>query len=178
MSFNTKNTLGVLLSLAPAIAIEARCEIYMTDADAAKAIFPGPAFQKKNLALTDSEVEKIEKATDQKVRSKNLIYFRGHSDRVVFIDQVLGKHEFITYAVGVDPKGGVAGIEILEYRESYGQQVRGKEWRAQFVGKTLQSPLKLDHDIKNISGATLSSSHVTAGVKRILETYDQVKARI
>ena len=42
----------------------------------------------------------------------------------------------------------------------------------QFVGKTSQSPLKLDRDIKNISGATLSCRHVTDGVKRLLAFYE------
>ena len=31
--------------------------------------------------------------------------------------------------------------------------------------------LKLTEDIKNISGATLSSRHITGGVKRLLSTY-------
>ena len=42
---------------------------------------------------------------------------------------------------------------------------------AQFVGKTSASPLKVNGDIRNISGATLSSMHVTEGVKRILAAY-------
>lgn len=47
----------------------------------------------------------------------------------------------------------------------------GASWLAQFVGKTSASPLRLNGDIRNISGATLSSTHVTEGVKRILAAY-------
>jgi Na+-translocating ferredoxin:NAD+ oxidoreductase RnfG subunit len=47
-----------------------------------------------------------------------------------------------------------------------------KKWRAQFVGKTSKSTLKLDSDIKNISGATLSCRHITDGVKRLLAFYE------
>jgi len=50
--------------------------------------------------------------------------------------------------------------------------VRNASWRAQFVGKSAASPLQLNGDIKNISGATLSSKHVTDGVKRILNIYE------
>jgi len=50
--------------------------------------------------------------------------------------------------------------------------VRNASWRAQFVGKSVASPLQLNGDIKNISGATLSSKHVTDGVKRILNIYE------
>ena len=59
-------------------------------------------------------------------------------------------------------------VEILSYRESHGGEVRLPAWRRQFVGKTAASPLKVGDDIANISGATLSCSHLTEGVKRIV----------
>jgi len=90
------------------VAIEARCEIFMSQADAARAIFTGVSFEKKSMELSETEAKAIEKASGQTVRSKNLIYYRDPvSGRTVFIDQVLGKHEFITYAVGIDSKGEV-----------------------------------------------------------------------
>jgi hypothetical protein len=73
----------------------------------------------------------------------------------VLVDEVVGKHERITYAVGVGTGG----------------EVRDPRWRAQFVGKRRDSPLRLDDDIQNISGATLSCRHITAGVRRLLELY-------
>jgi len=87
------------------------------------------------------------------------------------VDHVIGKHLYIDYAVALDPTGRVTRVEILQYRESYGGEVREPGWLAQFVGKTSGSPLKVGGDIRNISGATLSSLHVTEGVKRILATY-------
>ena len=36
-------------------------------------------------------------------------------------------------------------------------------------------PLKVGADIRNISGATLSSMHVTEGVKRILDAYGHLR---
>ncbi|HZP79354.1 MAG TPA: FMN-binding protein [Pseudolabrys sp.] len=91
--------------------------------------------------------------------------------RVFVVDRVVGKHEFITFAVGINPNGTVKQVEILQYNESYGYEVREASWRAQFVGKSAASALQLNADIKNISGATLSSKHVTDGVKRVLQTY-------
>ena len=78
----------------------------------------------------------------------------------------------ITYAVGIAPNGSVKGIEILEYVESYGYEVADSQWRKQFIGKTASDPVKLNQDIQNISGATLSSKHLTDGVKRILVLYE------
>ncbi|MDE2332058.1 MAG: FMN-binding protein [Bradyrhizobium sp.] len=85
------------------------------------------------------------------------------------VERVVGKHEFITIAIGINPNGTVKQIEIMDYRESYGYEVRDASWRAQFVGKSASSPLQLGEDIKNISGATLSSKHVADGVKRVLQ---------
>jgi Na+-transporting NADH:ubiquinone oxidoreductase subunit NqrC len=65
----------------------------------------------------------------------------------------------------------VKQIEVMDYRETCGGEIRNENWRAQFVGKTSQSPLKLDRDIKNISGATLSCRHVSDRAKRILAFY-------
>jgi Na+-translocating ferredoxin:NAD+ oxidoreductase RnfG subunit len=88
------------------------------------------------------------------------------------IDEVVGKHELITYAIGLTADGAVKQIEIMDYRESYGYEIRNSRWRGQFTGKTPADALKLESEIQNISGATLSSRHLTEGVKRILATYE------
>lgn len=149
----------------------------MTEQKAAELIFPGQALSGKELELSESEVDSIKAKSNENIRHKKLKMFSS-AQGVVFIDQVLGKHEFITYAVGIDKSGAVSGIEIIEYRESYGHQIRREPWRKQFLGKTVLSPIKLDEDIKNISGATLSCAHVTGGVRRLLSTYDVIKKRI
>jgi len=89
---------------------------------------------------------------------------------------VVGKHDFITYAVALSTDGTVRGVEILDYRETYGGEVRNANWRRQFVGKRPGSALRLDQDIKNISGATLSSRHVTDGVRRLIVTWQMLLA--
>lgn len=86
----------------------------------------------------------------------------------VLVDDVIGKHELIAYALGVGSEGAIRGVEILEYRETRGGEVRDPRWRAQFVGKRRGAPLRLEQDIQNISGATLSCRHVTEGVRRLL----------
>jgi FMN-binding domain len=90
---------------------------------------------------------------------------------LVVLDHVIGKHLYIDYAVALDTTGRVTKVQILQYRESYGGEVRESGWLAQFVGKTGGSALRVGSDIRNISGATLSSLHLTEGVKRVLGTY-------
>ena len=86
----------------------------------------------------------------------------------VIVDSVLGKFEQIDYAVAVDAGGKVLAIEILTYREGHGAEVRLPAWRNQFVGKTAADPVRIGADIANISGATLSCTHITDGVHRLV----------
>jgi Na+-translocating ferredoxin:NAD+ oxidoreductase RnfG subunit len=90
-------------------------------------------------------------------------------------DRVIGKHLYIDYTVALDAGGRIRSVEILEYRESYGGEIRSPSWLAQFVGKSNGSALQVGNDIRNISGATLSSQHVTEGVKRIMAIAPRLK---
>jgi hypothetical protein len=146
--------------------------IYLSVEQAQKMMFPGAALTPANVTLTDAQRKAVEKASDTRVRKPEVRAWRASGGGWFVVDEVLGKHEFITYAIALSASGAVKQIEILEYRESYGYEVRDAKWRAQFTGKTARDTLKLDADIKNISGATLSSRHLTEGVRRVLATYD------
>ena len=82
-----------------------------------------------------------------------------------FVDEVIGRQSLITYALGIDAGGSIRDLEIMAYRESHGGEVRNPGWRGQFVHRNTLDQLKFRTDIKNISGATLSSEHVTQGVR-------------
>src|SRR5215467_859653 len=99
----------------------------------------------------------------------------GHLAGFFIFDRVIGKHLYIDYVVALDPGGRIRSVEILQYRESYGGEIRSPSWLAQFVGKTSASALQVGTDIRNISGATLSSHHVTEGVKRIMAIAPRLK---
>jgi Na+-translocating ferredoxin:NAD+ oxidoreductase RnfG subunit len=83
----------------------------------------------------------------------------------VFVDEVLGRQDMITYAVAIDASGKMSPIEVLSYRESHGSEIRGTAWRHQFDGRQGLEHLRFGTDIKNIAGATLSCEHVTQGVR-------------
>jgi Na+-translocating ferredoxin:NAD+ oxidoreductase RnfG subunit len=74
--------------------------------------------------------------------------------------------------VALGPDGRVKRVEILEYRESYGSEIANRDWLAQFAGKSGGDGLKPGSDIRIISGATLSSRHITEGIKRVLAIHD------
>jgi Na+-translocating ferredoxin:NAD+ oxidoreductase RnfG subunit len=163
------------LAIVPAAlvgpAVAGYSAVYLTVEQAQRAIFPSGSFSEANVKLTSEQRKAIETASGVRQRGGEVRAWRVSSGGWLIVDEVIGKHEFITFAVGIGADGGVRGVEILEYRESYGGEVRNPKWRAQFVGKTKAAPLKLDADIKNISGATLSSRHIAEGVKRLLAVH-------
>lgn len=157
-----------------ATATPAHATTYLTVEQAQQAIFPHAKLIPADVQLTDAQRKAIEKASGIKVRNPAQKVWKVEGGGWFIVDEVLGKHEFIAYAVGLTAEGAVKQIEVMDYRETYGYEVRNEKWRAQFAGKTSRSALKLDEDIKNISGATLSCRHLTDGVKRLLSFYDLV----
>ena len=154
-----------------AISTSVYATTYFSAAQAQQAIFPGGKLTPAPATLTDEQAERIKKQSGVSVRHKDIQAWKVAEGGWFILDEVVGKHEFITYAIGLNADGSVKQVEIMDYRESYGYQVRDAEWRQQFVGKTVADPLKLNQDIRNISGATLSSKHIADGVKRVLATY-------
>jgi hypothetical protein len=84
------------------------------------------------------------------------------------VRNVKGKDQPITYLVATDSADALRDIDILVYREPRGGEVAYEPWRKQFRGKTTAAPLQVGKDIRNISGATISSNAVTRGVKQAL----------
>ena len=151
---------------------------YLTLEEAQKALFPQAAgFTARPLLLTEAQRTAIAKASNTRVRSAEVKLWeardaQGRPQGVIVVDEVYGKHEFITYAVALLPDGSVKQVEVMDYREAYGGQIRQPAWRAQFVGKRRGDAIAIDDDIRNLGGATLSCVHVTDGVRRIVATYD------
>lgn len=156
---------------ALAVPSAVHATVYLSLEQAQAAMFPGEVLVPSFRDLTPSQVGAIKKASGAAPLSSQLRAWKAQGGGWFILDRVVGKHEFITYAVALTPEGAVKRVEILEYRETYGGEVRNAAWRQQFVGKTFGSQLKLGADIKNISGATLSSRHITDGVRRLLATW-------
>ncbi len=162
----------VALPISAMVAPSAFAVQYLSVDQAQKAIFPGKSFTAAPVKLTVAQRKAIEHASGVRVLKDEQPVWRVGTGEWFIVDEVVGKHEFITYAVGLNSDGSVKQIEIMDYRETYGGQIRDQKWRDQFVGKTSKSNLKLDSDIKNIGGATLSCRHITDGVKRLLAFYE------
>lgn len=167
-------TVPALVAAAPAYAVQ-----YLNVEQAQAALFPaGTQFAPHALALSAEQKQAIEQASGQRVRDLRPKVWRTERDAQpqgwFLVDQVIGKHEFITYAVAIGADGAVRGVEVMDYRETYGYEIRNPAWRRQFAGKRHGDALKLGADIHNITGATLSCRNVTNGVKRLLAMHATV----
>lgn len=173
MSINRRDFLGRSAIAIGGFALfsHVRAETYLSVEQARELIFPGLAFHSVAITLSGDQEKQIEKASKTKVRNHELNAWKSESGDWFIVDQVIGKHENIDFAIGLNPAGEVVGVEILTYRETYGYEIRNATWRAQFNGSDFQQFLKLDEQIKNISGATLSCRHVTDGINRLTQTW-------
>lgn len=165
---------ALLAALAAPTAVHAT--VYMSPEQAQAVMFPGEVLRPDFRQLSNDQVGAIRKASGEAPLHRDLKVWRASGGGWFMVDEVVGKHEFITLALALDASGAVKSVEILDYREAYGGQVRDPRWRAQFTGKRAGQALQLGHEVKNISGATLSSKHVTDGVRRLLATYAIVLA--
>ena len=162
------------LFLAPlAICSTVLAVDYLNESQAKKVLFPeADTFIKKDVTLSDEQLDKIKDLAGVRQRNKTpVIWIAKKKDKVLgwfLIDDVIGKHEFITYAVAINPEGIVEGVEIMSYRETHGGEVREASWRKNLKGKKWSDPFKLDVDVPNVTGATLSCRNVMDGVKRLL----------
>jgi len=154
------------------VPIIAHAKIYITIEQAQKILFPNKQLIKEPIIITDDLQERMRVASSIRHPFQGDLIWKTADGGWLIVDEVVGKHEMITYAVGLSSNGSVIGIEILEYVESYGYEVAEAQWRKQFIGKTAKDPIKLNQDIQNIGGATLSCKHITDGVKRVAVLYD------
>jgi Na+-translocating ferredoxin:NAD+ oxidoreductase RnfG subunit len=160
---------GLTLLTAP---IFVQGKIYISSEQAQQILFPNMMLTKQPIIITDDLQERMRVVSSIRHPFQGDRIWRAPDGGWLMIDEVVGKHEMITYAVAISTKGSVLGIEVLEYVESYGYEVAEAQWRQQFIGKTVGDPIKLNQDIQNIGGATLSCKHLTDGVKRITVLHD------
>ncbi len=160
---------GLAMVSAPIIA---QAKIYVSTEQVQKIFFPTKQLSQAPIIISDDLQEKMRVASSIRYPFRGDHIWKAPDGSWLIIDEVIGKHEMITYAVAINPNGSILGVEILEYVESYGYEVAEAQWREQFIGKTAKDPIKLNQDIQNIGGATLSCKHITDGVKRVAVLYE------
>src|SRR5579863_8142098 len=136
-----------MTAAATAICAPAQAMVYLTVEQAQQQMFGAAALTPVPLTMTPAQVAAVEKDSGVRVLSPSLSLWRA-PDGWFLVDAVIGKHDLITYAVALDSEGKLRQLEILEYRETYGGEVRNPRWRAQFTGKHHGDAVQLGEDIQ------------------------------
>jgi len=153
-------------------------EEFMTEEDALKTVLPkSQQVRKELIRLTAEKKELIEQRIGWKFPEDSFELYIGQTgdkiDGYAMIHNTIGKYKPMTYMVGVDAKGTCTDVELLVFRDAKGSEVGRKRFNAQYDGKTVTDPIRINKDIINISGATMSVRSMSAGVKRVLVLVDE-----
>jgi thiamine biosynthesis lipoprotein len=160
-----------------AAAVPATAEVYLTEAQALGVVFGEKAFVRREEKMLDAALRKrLEQSSNLRFPEAAFTFFIATQDGkpvkyAVAINEI-GKSEPVTFMVGMTPEGKVSEVAIMEFRENRGWEVKEKRFLNQFRGKTVRSATRVDEDIINCAGATLSSKAVARGVKRALLLLD------
>jgi len=153
-------------------------EVFMTEEDAVKIMLPkSERIRKEVIRLSQEKKDVIEQRVGWKFPEELFELYIGETgdmiDGYAMVHNTIGKHKHMTYMVGVDAKGACSNVELLVFREAKGSEVGRKRFNVQYEGKTVSDPIRINKDIINISGATMSVRSISAGVKRVLVLVDE-----
>lgn len=153
-------------------------EVFMSEEEGVKTVLPkSERVRKDTIKLSPEKKAQIEERIGWKFPEDSFDVYIGETgsqiDGYALVQNTIGKHKPMTYMVGIDNKGRVSDIELLVFRESRGSEIRQKRFNSQYEGKTVLDPVRINKDIINISGATMSVRSMSAGIKRVLVLVDE-----
>lgn len=145
-----------LLLLCP-VAVFAQKGSYLTVEEFHQKVFPNQDLKWRTLWVNNDLRSEIETIIDRRFSNIRVRYW-GNESKTAWIFEEIGKELPITVGVVVDTDA-IDQIQIMEYRESRGGEVRYPFFTSQFNDirlKKKKSNWKLDKHIDGITGATLS----------------------
>ena len=153
-------------------------EAFMSEEEGVKIMLPkSERIRKDVIKLSPEKKSHIEERIGWKFPEQSFEVYIGETgtqvDGYALVQNTIGKHKPMTYMVGIDSKGQVSDVELLVFRESRGSEIRQKRFNAQYEGKTVLDPVRINKDIINITGATMSVRSMSAGIKRVLVLVDE-----
>ncbi len=166
--------LPIMLGLALPLSAQT---VYLTSEEALKLIFYNSVevfAEKKSLGADEKRA--FEKKLGYHLTRDHWNFYVARTGKKVdgyaLIDHEVGKTEPITFLTAITPEGEVKAVEVLVFREPIGSEIKDKRFLKQFGGKKGSDPIRIGQDIRNITGATLSSRAVAKGVRRALVLWE------
>lgn len=157
-------------------------QIYLTQEQALRVAIPdAEKVTPRPVTPTAEERKQIERRLGRKLEESSYVFHEGTRGGktvgyALVVDE-LGKYYPITFIVGMKPNGEIREVAVMVYRERRGDAVRRGRFLNQFDGKTSADPLMVNRDITHLTGATVSSWSIAAGVKKALVVFETLIKR-
>ncbi len=153
-------------------------QVYLTREEALSKMFPeSDEILRDLIILTEEEKGGLEGRLRRSIYEQGFEVFIGRKDGEVqgyaIITEEIGKFHPFMFIVAVEPNGRIKDMAVLVYRESRGGEVVRRRFLHQFIGKTVRSPIRVNRDIINITGATMSVVMMCKGTKKVLAVVDE-----
>ncbi len=176
--FNVVSTCSAQVGSEDEPADNYQPQVFLTKEEALKKVFPDcDEIAYDEITLTDEERNRLQDRLKRKIFEDSFIAYIGiNSGKVAgyaLITEEVGKFHPYTFIVSANPKGKIRDIAILVYRESRGAEIAHKRFLYQFKGKSLKNPIRINKDIINITGATMSVVTMCTGVKKVLAVIEE-----
>ncbi len=135
-------------------------------------MFPGAKIIVKNIVISKDQKRAIERIARSRLDSRLLsIYLVRKGERVVaygYVDvhRVRTHPESVLFVIS--PEGKIIAVEVLSFNEPL-EYMADESWLELFKGKTIdRDPLRVNRDIPNMTGATLTARAITKAARRAL----------
>jgi len=165
--------LGVILALFTAMAGAALAQTYGVTAPVIESREAAALMESLKEGLPEAEEFKPEEAGD-------VTFYEGLKGGevvgVIALTEGAGYGGPVRLMVTMTPEGSVSSVKILGMSETpgIGTKVAESAFLQQYAGKSPKDPVTLGQDVQAISGATVSSKAVNAGVQKALVTFQDV----
>lgn len=153
-------------------------QVIMDEDEAITSIFEGcDEVLVERLALTPDKKELLENRLRARIDEVFFDVFtgkkRGSINKYAIITDEMGCFHPITFIMSMKPDGKIEQVSVLIYRESRGKGIIKRRFLHQYKGKSLKSPIRINKDIINITGATTSVRGVNRGVRKMRAVMDE-----
>ncbi len=147
-------------------------EVITDEDEAITSIFAGcDEIFVERLTLTPDEKEMLENRLQTRIVENFFDVFIGKKEgsinKYAIISDEMGCFHPITFIMSMKPNGKIDKVSVMIYRESRGKDIIKKRFLYQYKGKSLKSPIRINKDIINVSGATKSVRGVNRGVRKM-----------
>ncbi len=154
-------------------------KIYLSESEALQKVFGNLKVSTRKLTLNKAQRKALQKQLRRKLTEPYYTLYMGAKtpggkpERYALILDEKGKHYPITFIVSLTPTAAVDKVAVMVYRERRGDGVKRRRFLRQFKGKDKSDAIEVNRDIVHITGSTISSWSIAAGVRKavaLLET--------